>query len=234
MEVCVQILRTGVAAITAALQTLYAPPALSEPALSERPTPLQGQWRVEGKLNRSELVLVKSVIDGDTISVTAFGRVRLLGIDAPETSHGLDTSAPLGNEARDRLSRLILNRWIRLESEGPTRDVYNRHLAYAVTEDGQCINTMLVREGLARVSAREPLVRLDELKRAELEAQRFRRGMWGRTPPIPTPGYTRASGAKPAKQGKPAKAKGANVKGAKKSRGEKTLRSLLSLRPLHP
>jgi len=225
----VQILRTGVAAITAALQTLYAPPALSE-----RPTPLQGQWRVEGKLNRSELVLVKSVIDGDTISVTTFGRVRLLGIDAPETSHGLDTSAPFGNEARDKLSRLILNRWIRLESEGPTRDIYNRHLAYAMTEDGQCVNTMLVREGLARVSAREPLVRLDELKRAELEAQHFRRGMWGSTPPIPTPGYTRDSGAKTAKQANPARAKGAKVNGAKKSRGEKSLRSLLSLRPLHP
>ena len=45
----------------------------------------------------------------------------------------------------DKLARLILNRWIRLESEGPTRDIYNRHLAYAMTEDGQCINTVLVR-----------------------------------------------------------------------------------------
>ena len=167
-----QILRTLVATAVAALQ-FSAPP----------------------KLKRSELVLVKSVFDGDTISVTTFGRVRLLGIDAPETSHGLDTSAPFGDEARDKLSRLILNRWIRLETEGPTRDIYNRHLAYAVTEDGQCINTVLVREGLARVSAREPLARLDELKRAEIEAQRFRRGMWGSTPPIPTPGYTRGSGA---------------------------------------
>ena len=33
---------------------------------------------------RSELVLVKSVIDGDTITVTTVGRVRLLGIDAPD------------------------------------------------------------------------------------------------------------------------------------------------------
>ena len=168
-----QILRTLVAATMAALQTFSG----------------------STKLNRSELVLVKTVIDGDTIGVTTFGRVRLLGIDAPETSHGLDTAAPFGNEARDKLSRLILNRWIRLESEGPTRDIYNRHLAYALTEDGQCINTVLVREGLARVSAREPLSRLDELKRAETEAQRFRRGIWGSTPPIPPTGYTRDSGA---------------------------------------
>jgi len=173
MEVCVQILRTLVAATMAALQTF------------------SGSTR----LNRSELVLVKSVIDGDTIGVTTFGRVRLLGIDAPETSHGLDTPAPFANEARDKLSRLILNRWIRLESEGPTRDIYNRHLAYVVTEDGQCINTVIVREGFARVSAREPLSRLGELKRAETEAQHFRRGIWGSTPPIPPSGYTRDSGA---------------------------------------
>ena len=167
-----QILRTLVAAAIASLQ------AFSTPA----------------KLSRSELVLVKSVIDGDTISVTTYGRVRLLGIDAPETSHGLDTAAPFGNEARDKLSRLILHRWIRLESEGPTTDIYNRRLAYAMTEDGQCINTVMVREGLARVSARDPLARLDELKRAEIEAQRFRRGIWGSAPPVP-PGYTRDSGA---------------------------------------
>ena len=168
-----QILRTLVAATMAALQSF------------------SGSTR----LNRSELVLVKSVIDGDTIAVTTFGRVRLLGIDAPETSHGLATAAPFGNEARDQLSRLILNRWVRLESEGPTRDIYNRHLAYVVTEDGQCINTVIVREGFARVSAREPLSRLGELKRAETEAQRSRRGIWGAAPPIPPPGYTRDSGA---------------------------------------
>ena len=187
-----QILRTLVACAVAASQTFSFGP----------------------RLHRSELVLVKSVIDGDTISVTTFGRVRLLGIDAPETSHGLDTSAPFGNEARDKLARLILNRWIRLESEGPTLDIYNRRLAYAVTEDGQCINTVLVREGLARVSAREPLARLDELKRAEVEAQRFRRGMWGSTPPIPSPGYTPRSGAPRSSAPKPTQPK----KGARKKK----------------
>ena len=146
-------------------------------------------------VKRSELVLVKSVTDGDTITVTTIGRVRLLGIDAPETSHGLDTPAPFGREAREYLTRLVLHRWVRLESEGPALDAYNRHLAYVVTEDGQCVNTLIVREGLARVSAREPIARLDELKRAESEAQQFRRGIWGTAPPAAPTGYTRRSGA---------------------------------------
>jgi endonuclease YncB( thermonuclease family) len=146
-------------------------------------------------LRRSEPVLVRTVIDGDTIDVSTVGRVRLLGIDAPETGRGFDTAAPFGHEARARLASLVLHRWIRLEQEGPAVDAYDRHLAYVMTEDGVCINTTLVREGLARISARLPLSRLDELRRAEAEAQSFRRGMWGAAPSIPGTGYTPRSGA---------------------------------------
>ena len=49
----------------------------------------------------------------------------------------------------------MLHRWVRLEREGTPRDVYNRHLAYVITEDGLFVNAALVREGLARVSARD-------------------------------------------------------------------------------
>ena len=67
---------------------------------------------------RSDPVLVRAVLDGDTIDVAAFGRVRLLGIDAPELGRGFDTSAPFGREARERLTQLVLHRWVRLEQEG--------------------------------------------------------------------------------------------------------------------
>jgi endonuclease YncB( thermonuclease family) len=168
-----QILRTVVVAAVAAAQTLS----------------------VNNKITRSDPVLVKTVIDGDTIDVSNVGRVRLLGIDAPEIGRGYDTSAPFAREARERLTNIVLNRWIRLEQEGPALDTYSRRLAYVVTEDGQFVNATLVREGLARVSARLPLIRLPELQRAEAEAQASRRGMWGSTPQIPPTSYTRRSGS---------------------------------------
>jgi micrococcal nuclease len=168
-----QILIAGALTAVAAIQT---------PALPARVT-------------RSAPVLVRSVVDGDTIDVATVGRVRLLGIDAPEVGHGFDTSAPFGREARERLTQLVLHRWVRLEQEGVTRDVYSRHLAYVLTEDGVCVNAALVRDGLARVSARLPLTRLPELQRAEADAQAFRRGMWGSAPLIPAPSYTRRSKA---------------------------------------
>jgi micrococcal nuclease len=147
-------------------------------------------------VTRSEPVLVRAVVDGDTIDVATVGRVRLLGIDAPEIGRGFDTSAPFAREARTRLSSLLLHRWVRLEQDGAPLDVYDRRLAYVLTEDGVFVNALLVREGLARVSARAPLSRLAELQRAESEAQSFRRGMWGSAPQIPTPSYTAGSKAR--------------------------------------
>jgi micrococcal nuclease len=145
---------------------------------------------------RSDPVLVRAVIDGDTIDVAGVGRVRLLGIDAPEIGRGFDTSAPFGREARDRLAALVLRRWVRLESEGAAVDAYNRRLAYVMTEDGVFVNGAMVRDGLARVTARLPLARLAELQRAEKEAQAFRRGMWGGAPSIQPPSYTARSKAR--------------------------------------
>jgi micrococcal nuclease len=153
------------------------------------------------RITRPASMLVRAVIDGDTIEVATVGRVRLLGIDAPEVAHGFDAAAPFGLEARQRLRSLVLRRSVRLEQEGATKDAYNRHLAYVMTEDGQFVNAVLVREGLARVSARVPLARLRELQRAQADAQAFRRGMWGGAPQIPAAGYTRPSKAsRPSRQ----------------------------------
>jgi endonuclease YncB( thermonuclease family) len=122
-------------------------------------------------VKQSESVLVRAVIDGGTIDVAQVGRVRLLGIEIP---------APVAERAHERLAGLLLNRWVRLETEAAAA-TQRRRAAYVVTEDGVCANTVLVREGLARVAPRAPRTRLEELRRAELDAQRLEKGMWGYT-----------------------------------------------------
>jgi micrococcal nuclease len=139
----------------------------------------------------SDPVLVRSVLDGDTIDVVGVGRVRLLGIDAPEIARSHGTAAPFGDEAREKLIELVLHRWVRLEADVERVDGHNRHLAYVVREDGLFVNATLLREGLARVNARMSLARLPELRRAEAEARASRRGIWGRAPAVHAPSYTR-------------------------------------------
>jgi endonuclease YncB( thermonuclease family) len=45
-------------------------------------------------LQQSQPLLVKSVVNGDTIDVATVGRVRLLGIDAPTAGRGAVTPRP--------------------------------------------------------------------------------------------------------------------------------------------
>jgi endonuclease YncB( thermonuclease family) len=179
---------------------------------------LAGSVQLSSSIVRSAPVLVRAVVDGDTLDVSTVGRVRLLGIDAPEIGRGFDTSAPFGREARDKLASLVLHRWVRLEQEGPAVDAYDRHLAYVMTEDGVFVNAALVREGLARVTARLPLSRLGELERAQQEAQAFRRGMWGSTPAIAPPSYTRPLPRTPAAKPKPKKKGGSRPRYGRRSR----------------
>lgn len=131
---------------------------------------------------RSKSLPVIQVVDGDTLGVARLGRIRLLGIDAPELGGAFDTAAPFAREARERLIALVKDRWVRLEFDDRSKDRYGRRLAYVFREDGLFVNAAMVRDGLARVSARRALRRLPELRRAQDEAQRFRRGTWGATP----------------------------------------------------
>ena len=125
--------------------------------------------------SRSDPVLVQAVAAGDAVTIQSVGRVRLLGIKAPAGEHGVLRGEPFGREAIERLTGLAAHRWVRLEFD---RSSASRRTAYVVLEDGTCLNTVLVREGLARVTGGRSLARYDELKRAEAEARAARRGIW--------------------------------------------------------
>ena len=146
--------------------------------------PVRGQTRVSASDCRP-LAVVTRVFDGDTVLASGVGRVRLLGIDAPEMGGPFERPAPFAMEARERLAALVLNRWVRLECDGTRVDAYGRRLFYVLLETGDFVNALLVRGGLARVSARSSLRRLDQLRTAEKEAQSRRLGMWGERPRIP-------------------------------------------------
>lgn len=135
------------------------------------------------------VALVTRVLDGDTIEAAGVGRVRLLGVDAPEIGGSFERPAPFALEAREALQALVLHRWVRFECDGTRRDTYGRSLFYISLESGEFINATLLQMGMARVSARTRLRRWDDLRRAEEEAQSRRRGMWGDRPRIPSPSY---------------------------------------------
>lgn len=120
-------------------------------------------------------VLVQAVVAGDAVTIQSIGHVRLLGIRAPAAEHGVLRGEPFGRDAMDRLTGLAVRRWVRLEFDPRSR---SRRAAYVLLEDGTCLNTLLVREGLARVTGGPSLSRYRELKDAEAAAKTAHRGIW--------------------------------------------------------
>ncbi len=104
---------------------------------------------------------VIDVIDGDTIEVSIGGkaeRVRLLGIDAPESVHPTVPVQCFGPEASAELKALLpAGTEVRVERDVESRDRYERLLLYVYrADDGLFVNQWLVSTGLADVVVYEP------------------------------------------------------------------------------
>lgn len=121
------------------------------------------------------------VYDGDTITAEMSGfkvRVRLVGIDAPETSKKRgEEGQPYSQKAKEHLAGLILNKMVTIISYDLDR--YNRVLG-EIFQDGKNINLEMVKAGLAEVYTGKPAKGLDmePYRQAEAEAKKARLEMW--------------------------------------------------------
>ena len=126
---------------------------------------------------------VRQVIDGDTITVSGVGVVRLIGVDAPEKTGGYRDSEPFGDAAATFMRRLLEGHTVRLEYDGDRKDQYNRTLAYVFLEDGRLANVEIIRAGYAEVYRRFDYRRKPDFFAAERDAKDARRGMWATRKP---------------------------------------------------
>lgn len=129
---------------------------------------------------------VTRIIDGDTIEVTHNNtptRVRLLGIDAPETYAGTRrTPECYASESTQALETLLpVGSLVTLETDHTqdTVDVYGRLLAYVVREDST-INTLMIEGGAAREYTYKGRAyeRQHIFQDTEKAAQRAQAGLW--------------------------------------------------------
>jgi micrococcal nuclease len=148
-----------------------------------------GGWRLgaarapgSGRSLSAAPARVTTVVDGDTLEVAWAGRrerVRLLGVDTPET---VDPDRPVGcygPEAAAFTHRRLQGRAVRLTFDRQRRDRYGRLLAF-VEVDGHRFNDELLTGGYAQVlvippNGRHGRAMLDE----ELAARAAGRGLWG-------------------------------------------------------
>jgi endonuclease YncB( thermonuclease family) len=131
--------------------------------------------------------LVLEVVDGDTIDIRDDNRgplrVRVLGIDTPETKKPGYTVGCWGPEATGFAKSTLLGQRVAFIPD-PTQDRtdrYGRTLAYVVRADGWDYSVEAARAGAARsyVYGGVPVSRHDAIAAAEKEARDARRGLWG-------------------------------------------------------
>ncbi|WP_296767049.1 thermonuclease family protein [Thiobacillus sp.] len=123
------------------------------------------------------------VVDGDTVlfkpdhahtSGRIFLKVRLAGIDAPETDQ------PYGDAATRELAARVLNRRVAVTSVAT--DVYGRTIA-RIQVAGHEVGTELVQSGFAWAAARSR--HTAKLAVAQRQARLDQRGLWQGAAPVP-------------------------------------------------
>ncbi len=133
-----------------------------------------------------EQATVVRVVDGDTIQVslpTGLEKIRLIGVDTPESVHPRKPVEYFAKEATAFTRRMVLGKPVRLAGEQgqPNRDRYGRLLRYVFLEDGVCLNAEIVRQGYGHAYVKFPFARLKEFRAYEREAREAGRGLWGAT-----------------------------------------------------
>jgi len=137
-----------------------------------------------GVTNPGQLYPVAKVVDGDTIDVDINGektRVRLIGINTPETVDPRKPVECFGKEASDAAKELLNGKKVRLEADPSQtdRDKYDRLLRYVFLEDGTNVNELMVMRGYAYEYTYDvPYKYQKEFKEAQNFAEANSRGLW--------------------------------------------------------
>jgi len=136
-----------------------------------------------GARKRKGVRRVLRVIDGDTVELYPNERVRLIGVDTPETAHPKRSGECFGPEASEFTRRMIEGKRIRLELDEANaarqhKDPYRRTLAYVYLEDGSFLNAEIIRLGYGKVYTKARFRYRDEFMARQHEAQERGLGLW--------------------------------------------------------
>lgn len=129
---------------------------------------------------------VAKVIDGDTLDVAIpdgkypATRVRLLGIDTPETKHPRIGVMYYGPEASAFTTKLCEHQTVSvlLDSVADQRDKYGRLLAYICLPDGSILNERILAEGYGYAYLPFDHSNSDKYLELQNQAMAAKAGLW--------------------------------------------------------
>jgi micrococcal nuclease len=123
-------------------------------------------------------------VDGDTVDVDIDGkteRIRLIGLDTPETVDPRTTVQCFGQEASTQAHTLLDGKKVTLEADATQgeRDTYGRLLRYIFIEDGTDFSKTMIENGYGHeYTYQVPYKRQNEYKEAQKQAESGKKGLW--------------------------------------------------------
>jgi micrococcal nuclease len=154
------------------------------PAVTSTPVPTKSV--LPAATGVTDWALVVKVVDGDTLTVSLNGKkekVRLIGIDTPES---VDPRRPVecfAKEASRKMSDLVSNQTVRLVSDPSQgdKDKYQRLLRYVFNSKGELINQLMIEGGYAHEYTYDsPYQYQKAFKDAENRARTNEVGLWAK------------------------------------------------------
>jgi micrococcal nuclease len=127
---------------------------------------------------------VVKVVDGDTIDVDFDGkteRIRMIGVNTPETVDPRKPVECMGVEASNKAKELLNNQEVKLEADETQtdRDKYDRLLRYVWRKDGIFYNLEIIKQGYAYEYTFDlPYRYQKDFKAAQEEAKKQKLGLW--------------------------------------------------------
>lgn len=190
--------------------------ANAQPAKNEQPQQKQPEKKLEApkldeklaqdtNFKQGEKDTVTEVVDGDTIRTSKHNKIRLVGIDTPETKHPRKPVQCFGKEASQKMNDLVAGKTVYLvaDSTQSSKDKYGRDLFYIYLEDGTNVAYTMIREGYGHEYTynSNPHRWQSQFREAQRLAREENKGLWS---PTTCSGDTEKSVAQPAVPAAPA------------------------------
>ncbi len=141
---------------------------------------------------------VHRVIDGDTIDLDTpdanrpYTRVRLWGVDTPETKAPGKPIAYFGPQATAFAEKMVASQTVTIEIEPEnSRGKYGRLLGFVYTSDGKMLNEELLRSGHAYADGRWRHRFYLNFQQLEKQARKNKQGLWLNVKPQDMPRHVR-------------------------------------------
>lgn len=132
----------------------------------------------ELKENAYTVDKVKRVVDGDTFELDNGDKVRLIGVDTPESTKEIE---PFGKEASEFAKAKLTGQTVILFRDAGNKDTYGRLLRYVfIAGNTEMFNETLVREGYANPMTVPPnVIYAKTFVALERTAREQKKGLWG-------------------------------------------------------